>query len=479
VTGTGHWERVRFGDLLELSQNGCGTRRSTSGYPTVVLRLADVDTDGSIAEVGLRQVNLTDDVRMKYALKTGDLLAFRVNGSPSIAGQVVEYTLSMPYAFCDHFIRFRLRYDRALPAFVVAAFRTATVRGQVEAGMVTSAGQNTVSQKTYASIELDLPSLNQQRRIVEKIEALTAKSRRAKDALDAIPPLLERFRQSVLAAAFRGDLTKDWREQHPDVEPADQLLARIRQERRRRWEQAELEKLRAKGKEPKNDKWKAKYKEPEPVDAEGLPELPKGWCWASIRQLVSVGTGATPKRGMLKYWEGGSIPWVSSASVNDGTIAAAGEFVTEAALRETNLSLYPAGSLVLAMYGEGKTRGKCAVLGLDATTNQALAVLSAGGIAKGILPLVRRFLDFNYERTRALAAGGAQPNLNLSTVGEIVLPLPPRHEQVELLGAVEGLVALAERIAASVASGVETHSLLDASILAKAFRGELVDPADD
>jgi hypothetical protein len=65
-----------------------------------------------------------------------------------------------------------------------------------------------------------LPPRNEQRRIVAKIEALTARSRRAREALDAIPPLLDKLRQSILAAAFRGDLTADWRAQHPDVEPA-------------------------------------------------------------------------------------------------------------------------------------------------------------------------------------------------------------------------------------------------------------------
>ncbi|QLH38561.1 MAG: hypothetical protein HWD60_05800 [Defluviicoccus sp.] len=70
-----------------------------------------------------------------------------------------------------------------------------------------------------------------------KIEAVLARSARAKEALDAIPALLDRYRQSVLAAAFRGDLTADWRAQHPDVEPASELLERIRRRRRSLHEQ--------------------------------------------------------------------------------------------------------------------------------------------------------------------------------------------------------------------------------------------------
>jgi type I restriction enzyme S subunit len=122
-----------------------------------------------------------------------------------------------------------------------------------------------ISRKNLGSLPLPLPPLNEQRRIVAKIEALQERSKAAKAALDAIPPLLEKFRQSVLAAAFRGDLTKSWRERQPEIEPATVLLDRIRAERRRRFTEANPKK---------------KYIEPAPVDPSGLPELPAGWCWA-------------------------------------------------------------------------------------------------------------------------------------------------------------------------------------------------------
>jgi type I restriction enzyme S subunit len=127
-------------------------------------------------------------------------------------------------------------------------------------------GRPVLSLKQIRELQLPVAPLNEQKRIVAKIEALQARSDAARQALNAIPPLLEKFRQSVLAAAFRGDLTRSWREAHPDAEPASELLKRIRAERRRRWEEANPKK---------------QYTEPEPVDASGLPELPEGWCWAS------------------------------------------------------------------------------------------------------------------------------------------------------------------------------------------------------
>jgi len=142
-----------------------------------------------------------------------------------------------------------------------------------------------VSFTALTELPINLPPLNEQKRIANQINLLKEKSSSARKALEATPPLLEKFRQSVLASAFRGDLTADWRAQNPDIEPAEKLLERIRKERRKRWEEDELAKMKAKGKTPKDDKWKKKYKEPEPVDNIDLPELPEGWCWGPLEIL--------------------------------------------------------------------------------------------------------------------------------------------------------------------------------------------------
>ena len=90
---------------------------------------------------------------------------------------------------------------------------------------------------------------------------MTDRSHKARAALEDLPKLIAQFRQSVLAAAFRGDLTADWREKNPNIEPASELLERIKIDRRKRWEEAELQQMRNQGNEPKNSNWKDKYKE--------------------------------------------------------------------------------------------------------------------------------------------------------------------------------------------------------------------------
>jgi len=341
--------------------------------------------------------------------------------------------------------------------------------------------QKNINLAILSEAEIPVPPLNEQKRIVAKIDALTEKSREARQALDEVPALLDQLRQSILAAAFRGDLTKKWREQNPHVEPASALLERIRQERRRKWEESELAKFRAKGKLPPDDKWKSKYVEPAPVDTEGLPELPEGWCWASVEEVATVGTGATPKRGIPKYWNDGTIPWVTSGAVNEELVTEPTEFTTTAALVETNLTLYSSGTLLVAMYGEGKTRGMCSELAIDATTNQALAAIMVHPTPSSLKGTLKRFMQYNYEIIRTAATGGVQPNLNLSHVRRIAVPLPPVAEQAPLHEALDLALGRLADLGKIQEDLLDRQEVLEPSILAKAFRGELVpqDPNDE
>jgi type I restriction enzyme, S subunit len=148
--------------------------------------------------------------------------------------------------------------------------------------------QPNLSAGNVGTYSIPLPPLNEQRRIVSTIEQLTDRSHKARAALEDVPKLIAQFRQSVLAAAFRGDLTADWREENPDIEPASELLERIKIDRRKRWEEAELEKMKKKGKEPKDNKWKKRYKESATVPELMPSSFPETWCFSFIEPFLSV-----------------------------------------------------------------------------------------------------------------------------------------------------------------------------------------------
>jgi type I restriction enzyme S subunit len=169
----------------------------------------------------------------------------------------------------------------------------------------------------------------------------------------------------------------------------------------------------------------SKYKHPEASTVSDIRTLPEGWTKCSIEQLADVGTGATPLRSNQSYWNGGTIPWVTSGALNRRLVSEPTELVTVKALKETNLTIYPAETLLVAMYGEGKTRGKCAELQIEATTNQAIAALEFEEESAPCRPFVRTFLEKNYEEVRRQSSGGVQPNLNLGIIRAVVVPLPP------------------------------------------------------
>lgn len=338
--------------------------------------------------------------------------------------------------------------------------------------MISSAGQNTISQATLNSVRLWLPPLNEQKRIVAKLDALQARAHAAKQALDAISPLLEKFRQSVLAAAFRGDLTREWRARNPDVEPASELLARIRAERRRRWEEANPRK---------------KYVEPEPVDTSELPELPEGWCWASWKDVGWCQNGrAFPSE---EYGETGV------KLLRPGNLHVSGHvFWTDDNTRrmpESWAQRYPefivgSNELVMNLTAQSlkdEFLGRVCLTGPDerCLLNQRIARLTPVLLGAEFClvlfksPVFRRYVD------SGLNTGSLIQHIFTTQVNDFVFPLPPQEEHAPLVSAIRSSLELVNRVDDSVVSAASQLKDLRRSTLAKAFRGELVpqDPNDE
>lgn len=363
--------------------------------------------------------------------------------------------------------------------FLVYALKTSAVRSYFEREATgTSDSMRNLSQPKIAGAPILLPPPPEQRRIVAKTNALMAKSRRAKEALDAIPPLLERFRQSVLAAAFRGDLTAGWREKNPDVEPAEELLKRIRVERRRRWEEAELAKLRAKGKVPGDDRWKEKYEEPAPVDASELPELPEGWCWATVEELATKVVDGVHKKP--NYVETGipfltvknltAGPAISFENVNYVSAIDHDEFIKRTHPEKGDILISKDGTL-------GVTR--------LVRTDHVFSIFVSLALVKPVLRRMGNYLELAflspYFQERFKSTGTGLLHIHLVDLRAAALPIAPQAEQEEIVRRCNRIITTAQ----SFENGhIETSGKLaeiERSILAKAFRGELVpqDPTDE
>ena len=200
-------------------------------------------------------------------------------------------------------------------------------------------------------MSVPIPPLPEQHRIVAKIEELFTKLDAGINELHKAQSQLKRYRQSVLKAAFEGKLTEAWQTTHQGkIEPASVLLERILKERREKWEAEQLEQMKAKGKMPKDDRWKAKYKEPIAPDTSELPELPKGWRWTTLPQIGELNRGKSkhrPRNAPLLY--GGQYAFVQTGDIRhaNGLIRHYNLTYSEEGLKQSRL--WPAGTLCITI----------------------------------------------------------------------------------------------------------------------------------
>jgi len=157
------------------------------------------------------------------------------------------------------------------------------------------------------------------------------------------------------------------------------------------------------------------------------------------------------------------------------------QYITQVAIAETSVKVWPAGTLLIAMYGEGKTRGRCSELRIPATTNQACAAVVLREEYEDRRPWMKLYLEATYEQNRSLASGGVQPNLNLGLIRSIEVPLPPLNIQEAILSDVDRQVSLGNALRFHVVASERRAAALRSSLLAQAFSGRLVaqDPDDE
>jgi type I restriction enzyme S subunit len=357
---------------------------------------------------------------------------------------------------------------------------------------LTSLGTGTtfkqIDKKKLSSFRLPVPPLNEQNRIVVKIEELQAHSRLAREALETVPTLLEQLRQSLLAAAFRGDLTKEWRKKNPDVEPASELLKRIRAERRKKWEEAELEKLKAKGLigEKLNEEFlkrRKQYKDPTPVDTTDLSQLPTTWCWVAAEELVPI--DAPIIYGILQPGPDipDGVPYVRPTEIKD-------DHILLDSLRKTSLT-------IASRYKRSQLKTNDILLSMVGTIGKVLIVpqaLEGGNITQSSVrmrpdstcvspdylawSLRSPFLREQYEKYRL---GTAVPRLNVEDVRRLVLPVAPQREQTYVLNVINERLTYMLGVRRYVQNDLDLIKGLEESVMRKAFLGELVpqDPNDE
>ncbi|MGE3955536.1 MAG: restriction endonuclease subunit S [Vicinamibacterales bacterium] len=330
--------------------------------------------------------------------------------------------------------------------------------------------------------ELPVPPRGEQSRIVEALESYLSRLDAAVASLQAAQRKLKAYRASVLKSAVEGRLVPTEaelaRKEGRSYEPANVLLERILKERRRRWEDAELAKMKAAGNARKDDRWKAKYKEPQPPDVDNLPSLPEGWCWATAQQVtlrITDGEHVTPPR------TGHGVLLLSARNVrSEGLSLEQVDFISEGTHRELSRRLkVEAGDVLLSCSG---TVGRTCVVpaGLRFSLVRSVAVLKPLLVDSHYLSraLASPLLQAQVHRRKKQTA---QANIFQGEIAQLVFPLPPRDEQRLIVEEVERLDSLQNATRRSVSAQLLRVRKLRQATLRWAFEGRLVDqdPADE
>ncbi|QUS60554.1 restriction endonuclease subunit S [Synechocystis sp. PCC 7338] len=336
---------------------------------------------------------------------------------------------------------------------------------------------NYIRLANITEFEVPIAPLNEQHRIVAKLEKLLAKVNACGDRLDKIPTILKRFRQSVLAAACSGRLTADWREQHPGIEPAEDLLKRIQDERIRHYED-DCERAKAEGRR----KPKAPFYKDESIAELNIPLL---WGLTYLGNITDAqgGIQKTPKRRPTNN----PYPYLRVANVYRGYLNLdAIEYFEIFDNKELDKWKLKKGDL-LVVEGNGSPTeiGRCALWNEEIPDcvhqNHIIRMRPFLNIDSSFL---LTYLNAPQGREVMMQLSSSTSGLHTLSVGKInniVIPLPPLEEQQEIVRRVEALFQKCDQIEARYEKAKAYTDKLTQAILAKAFRGELVpqDPNDE
>jgi type I restriction enzyme, S subunit len=451
-TQSGPWPVSAIGDLAKIvtGKTPSTTRSEYYGGDIPFVKPGDLDKGGVLDS---SEVYLTKEgAAVVPSLPEKSVLV-------SCIGNMGKTAILGRSASCNQQINAILPADGLVPEYVLQWARTLKPWMEHEASATTIAILN---KGRFSAAQIPIPHLNEQRRIVAKIEALQARRQSACDALEAVPPLLVKFRQSVLAAAFRGDLTADWRKANPDVAPVSEVLERLAES---------------------SVDVKVRRGVPSDVPLSAIAErfeVPSPWSKVSVGRLLHLAALIDVKDGnhganhpKAAEFTSAGLPFITAGQVDDYLIDYEGApKVSGASLTKLRVGFAKENDSILTHKG---TVGRTAL-------NVASCVLSP---QTTYYRCERNVIDPKYlvyfmsspQFYQQLEAVMSQTTRNFVPIREqykTFLFVPPIEEQQEMAKRIASVFSLAEQ-SENLLHGIgQELSQVDQSILAKAFRGELV-----
>ena len=467
------WAITSVGHIARLIASGFPSgKHNQDGVGVPHVRPMNIDREGRLDLNSLKYV----DGAIPRDLSKGDVL-FNNTNSPELIGKTTVVSIDRRLAYSNHMTRISLE-DGLDPTFIARQLHFLWLSGYFRHRCANHVNQASIAATPFSSmVPIAVAPTSEQSRIGEALEELFFDLDAGAAALEKARDKLALYRAAVLKAAVDGALTANWRERHPQVEPASELLKRILVERRRRWEQDQLRQFEEKGRVPPKS-WRGKYREPESFATVPLLPLPEGWCWASLDQLGSLDRGRSRHRPRnAEFLYGGPYPFIQT-----GDVRGAQQYIREhtqtysrAGLEQSRL--WPAATLCVTI---AANIANTAILSYPACFPDSIVGVSFDESSVSVR-YVEMYIRSVRTRIEAYAPATAQKNINNTVLRTLPVPLPPVDEQYAIVEAADIQLSTIEHVESVLNDKLKTARELRQAILRHAFGGRLVpqDPNDE
>lgn len=403
----------------------------------------------------------------KSIIQKGDLLLNIVGAS---IGRAALATKELDGANCNQAVAIVRFVVSVTPAYFLHFMLNTSAQNVIHEEKVDVARAN-YSLAQIRAFHVPVPPLNEQQRIVEKIETLFTRLDKGEEAVRDVQKLLTQYRQSVLKSAVTGQLTADWRAQRAgQLEHSRDLLARVLKDRREQWQ------------------GRGKYKEPVEPDTSGLPDLPTDWVWTSLETIAanapnSIVDGPFGSKLKTEHYRESGVRVIRLGNIGDGHFVDNKSYIESSHAEELYRHAIQSGDLVIASLGEelpracivpdyfgnGIVKADCIKFSPNPSTLNPTFILS------WLNSLILR------EKVSGEIRGVGRPRLNLGNIRTFAVPLPSMSEQDEIAQIVNEANSKIEVLEEWCETELKRSASLRQSILKDAFAGKLVpqDPADE
>lgn len=467
------WNPSIFEKVFRSIKNGYTGKQNKEGIGLPVSRIETIaDSTINMSRVGY-STEADEDILVKYQLNNGDILFSHINSDTHLGKTALVHEEILLHGM--NLLRLVPNYAVIKSEFVNHYCRHLRLSGFFSLNCQKAVNQSSISIGKLQKFSIPLPPLPEQERIAARLDLLLGRLKAARKRLDTVPELLKRFRKSVLAMAVSGRFTEEWRAEHAaELPSAEELLAQVRKERREVWEKAELERMRAKGKVPKDEEWKLNYSDLQSDIVNDVISFPIEWCCLRLQDLAELINGdRSSNYPSHRNLPGSVIPFINAGNLEDGKLwVEETDKLTYEQYNKLSSGKIAKDDIIFCIRG---SLGKSAIINTEIVGAIASSLVIIRIMNKKMVRFLALFLQSDYctRQVEELDNGTAQPNLSAGSLSKFIICVPSLLEQREIVRRVDELFAYADALEARVAEARKMADRLEPSILAKAFRGEL------